>query len=78
MFMFTSYKWFIALCYVFLCSWYAGSISERKTEQVLTKLEKGAFLVRESLLPDADYVLSVKYVVRLRCNYIIMVSSITV
>ena len=42
-------------------SWYAGAISERKAEQVLSQTGKpGAFLVRDCLLPEADYVLSVK------------------
>lgn len=42
-------------------SWFAGSISERKAELVLrNKGTIGGFLVRSSLLPDVDYVLSVK------------------
>ena len=45
-----------------LCRWFAGSISERKAEQLLNKLrEPGVFLVRASLLPEVDYVLTVRY-----------------
>ena len=49
------------VCVSLLLSWYAGPISEKKAEQVLSKMkEPGSFLVRDSLLPDADFVLSVK------------------
>lgn len=44
-----------------LHSWYAGALSERKAEKILAgKGVKGVFLVRKSLLPDVDYILSIK------------------
>ena len=45
----------------FFSSWYVGAVSERKAEKILSQQGVvGGFLVRDSLLPDADYVLSVK------------------
>ena len=46
---------------IFPRSWYVGGVSEKRAEDLLAAtLDQGNFLVRDSLLPDADYVLSVR------------------
>ena len=46
-------------------SWYAGPLSEKKAEEALCHVSNkpGLFLVRDSLLPDADFFLSLLLVV---------------
>lgn len=41
-------------------SWYVGPVSEKKAEELLDNFREtpGMFLLRDSLLPDADFFLS--------------------
>lgn len=43
-------------------SWYVGGVSDKRAEGILAAMpmDRGNFIVRDSLLPDADYVLSVR------------------